>query len=124
MTMPLGFPPPLDAYPALSQTGLIEVLSARVQAEPFNLVATGIFLLAIVHTFCAGKIQHWSHVAEEQHARALRARGSRKDSDQDGYPDEVSFKGQALHFLGEIEAIFGFWAVILAGALVWFKGAD
>ena len=124
MSSPLGFPPPLDAYPALSQTGLFEVLLARVQAEPFNLVATVIFLLAIVHTFWAGKIQHWAHLAEEQHARALRARAHRVDSDQDGTPDEVSFKGQALHFLGEIEAIFGFWGVILAGALVWFKGGD
>jgi hypothetical protein len=37
---------------------------------------------------------------------------------------EVSFAGQILHFLGEVEAVFGIWVLVLAGALAWFKGVD
>ncbi len=36
----------------------------------------------------------------------------------------MSFAAQLLHFLGEIEAIFGIWAVVLGIALVAFKGAE
>jgi hypothetical protein len=49
------FPTPLHAYPAASPDGLLATLSARVAADPFNAVATAIFLLAIVHTFVAPK---------------------------------------------------------------------
>ena len=34
----------------------------------------------------------------------------------------MSFLGQTLHFFGEIEAVFGIWVVVLAGAITWFKG--
>jgi hypothetical protein len=34
----------------------------------------------------------------------------------------VSFKGQMLHFLGEVEAVFGIWVVVLAALIVYFKG--
>lgn len=118
------FPLPLETYHAAAQAGLGEVLRARIQAEPFNLVATVIFLLAIAHTFLAGKIQHLAHVAEERHARRLKTDGRGSDANEDGRPDEVSFAGQALHFLGEIEAIFGIWAVVLGIAIVWAKGAE
>src|SRR5262249_50652476 len=38
-----------------------------------------------------------------------------------GVVDEVSFKGQILHFLGEVEAVFGIWVVVLVLAiLAWF----
>ncbi len=124
MTPLTNFPLPLEAYQAAPQAGLGEVLLARIQAEPFNLVATAIFVLAITHTFLAGKIQHLAHVAEERHARRLKTVGRSSDTNEDGRPDEVSFAGQALHFLGEIEAIFGIWAVVLGVAIVWAKGAD
>jgi len=118
------FPPLLESYPDAAQAGLGAVLRARIETEPFNLVATVIFLLAITHTFLAGKIQHLAHVAEERHARRLKTAGNRSDTNDDGRPDEVSFAGQALHFLGEIEAIFGIWAVVLGIAIVWAKGTE
>jgi hypothetical protein len=98
MITPVNFPLPLDSYPTSSSAGLLEVLLERIQSEPFNLVATVIFLLAITHTFLAGKIQHWAHVVEERHARKLRDRTPRSDTNEDGHTDEVSFQGQALHF--------------------------
>ena len=120
----MQFPLPLEAYQAAPQAGLGGVLLARIQAEPFNLVASAIFLLAITHTFLAGKIQHLAHAVEERHARRLKTSGRSSDANEDGRPDVVSFAGQALHFLGEIEAIFGIWAVVLGMAIAWAKGAD
>ncbi len=126
--MPLSpaiFPPPLEHYGPFAG-GLFDTLAARAHAEPFNVVATGIFLLAILHTFLTAKFRHWAHVAEAEHAARLRALSAPAtagpDSDGDGVPDEVSFKGQVLHFLGEVEAVFGLWAVVLVGALIWAKG--
>jgi hypothetical protein len=124
MMTPVNFPLPLDSYPVVASAGLLEVLWGRIQTEPFNGVATVIFLLAIAHTFLAGKIQQWAHLVEARHARTQRDRRPTSDTNDDGRPDEVSFQGQALHFLGEIEAIFGLWALVLAVALVAFKGRD
>ena len=44
------FPIPLHQYVDPAGTGLIGLLWSRVLREPFNLVATGIFLAAVVHT--------------------------------------------------------------------------
>jgi hypothetical protein len=119
------FPLPLESY-AATTGGVFDTLAARAQAEPLNLVATGIFLLAILHTFLAGKFRHWSHLVEERHRARLKAEGwtdqSHADEDGDTAAHEVSFAGQMLHFLSEIEAVFGLWAVVLAGAIIWAKG--
>ncbi len=108
------FPRPLAGYAATDRPELAATLLARAQAEPFNVVATLIFLLAIGHTFLAGKFRHLAHEAEEAHGRAVAARGGR--------PEEVSFKGQVYHFFGEVEAIFGLWALALVAAITWFHG--
>lgn len=120
----VALPRALASYPAVEGAGVLETLRARIAAEPFNGVATTIFFLAIVHTFLTAKFRHWAHVAEEEHAARLqqRERPPRTDSDEDGVPDEVSFKGQILHFLGEVEAVFGIWVVVLAAAAWWHFG--
>jgi hypothetical protein len=119
------FPVPLSGYGDAGATGLWHVLAGRVATEPFNLVATLIFLAAIVHTFFAARIRRWAHAVEERHRSRLDAVAARTAGDEaDDRPDEVSFAGQMLHFLGEVEAIFGIWAVALAAAIVWFKGVD
>jgi len=118
-----AFPAPLASYGDSGAAGLWSVLTGRAAAEPFNLVATLIFLAAIAHTFFAARIRHLARVVEERHRAHLDAAAARAgDDDADGRPDEVSFPGQILHFFGEVEAIFGIWAVALAGAIVWFKG--
>lgn len=119
-------PTPLDAYHDPANAGLREVLAHRVEVDPFNLVALVIFACAILHTFFTAKIRHWAHVVEQRHATRLGRTEPVQpgDTDDDGQPDEVSFPGQALHFFGEIEAVFGIWVVVLAGAITWFKGWD
>lgn len=119
----MDFPRPLHTYPADDSSRLVDVLVHRLQAEPFNGVATVIFLLAIIHTFLAPRFRHWAHAVEEVHAARLKLRSEASDTD-DGLPEEVSFSGQILHFFGEIEAVFGIWAVVLMAALTWQKGWD
>ena len=41
-----AFPRPLAEYPAVAGESLARILAARIEIEPFNAVATGIFLLA------------------------------------------------------------------------------
>jgi Na+/H+ antiporter NhaD/arsenite permease-like protein len=114
------FPTPLTEYTedgVENGATLWAVLRHRVEMEPFNLVATIIFVLAIVHTFLTGRIRHWAHELDQRHAEKLRAAGRYRDRNNDGEPDEVSFLGKTLHFFGEIEAVFGIWVVPLLVAI-------
>lgn len=117
-----AFPRPLGTYPDAGD-GLLAILRDRVAAEPFNLVASLIFLFAIIHTFLTPRFRHWAHVIEEAQAAKLNEKrsGDPRAADE---PDEVSFWGYLLHIFGEIEAVFGIWAVALMGAIAFFKGSE
>ena len=117
------FPRDLSSYAAPAEPGVWAVIKARAAAEPFNIAATVIFVLAVLHTFAAPKIRHWGHVVEERHCARLKLR-PKQDSDGDGVPDEVSFWGQVLHFFGEVEAVFGIWVIALLAAIISFEGLD
>ncbi len=127
-----ALPRPLDTYNDAASASVPEILLGRIEADPFNLVATIIFLLAICHTFLTAKFRRWAHLAEERHAAKLARRAAANaaaprvrritDHNRDGRPDEVSFKGQVLHFFGEVEAVFGIWVIPLAGAIIAFHG--
>ncbi|MDB6032025.1 MAG: hypothetical protein JWM16_2363 [Verrucomicrobiales bacterium] len=116
------FPPPLESYHTASEASLLHVLSDRIHQEPFNLVASLLFLLAIVHTFLAPFFLRLAHKVEEKHLRALEANGAPHLTDSEGRKPEVSFGAEMLHFLGEIEAIFGIWVIPLLLTLFWAKG--
>jgi hypothetical protein len=117
-----AFPPLLTSYPEVSSQGLFQTLADRVHAEPFNLVATVIFILAILHTFLTPKIRHWAHVVEGWHMDHVRGRRRVLTDDEGNELPEVSFPGQVLHFLSEVEAVFGIWAVVLMIAIALDKG--
>jgi hypothetical protein len=63
---------------------------------PFELVAAVLFALAIVHTFCTRWFEHLAH-ARPRHAGLW-------------------------HLLGEVETVFGFWAIVMLVAMVAFDG--
>jgi hypothetical protein len=119
-----NFPLPLESYNDYALPGVGAKLLHRIQAEPFNLVATLIFFGAIVHTFLAGK---FLRVARRYHD-ALHALETPTAADPaelaqlDRRRDRLQFKAQLFHFLGEVEAIFGIWGVPLAVAIIYFKG--
>ena len=110
---------PLSSYGASSPDGLLQTLIDRVHADPFNLVATAIFTAAILHTFLTPKIRQWAAQAEARHT----AGGPRLVQLESGEEiAEVSLAGQILHFLGEVEVVFGLWAIILAICGTAYKG--
>jgi hypothetical protein len=119
-----ALPRPLASYVDPAGADMVTVLRSRIAAEPFDLVATVIFLFAIGHTFLTARFRHWAHEAEAAHAarQVHRPPAAPRDDNDDGAADEVSFKGQILHFLGEVEAVFGIWAVVLMAAIAYYFG--
>ena len=107
-----AFPRPLADYP-VQQESLLATLSDRVQLEPFNAIATGIFVLAILHTFAASWFAARAHALQHAHDRTAIA---------DGRPRRPSVGAELLHFLGEIEVVFGLWAVVLLAAISAYVG--
>jgi Na+/H+ antiporter NhaD/arsenite permease-like protein len=97
-------------------------LAFRAQDQPFLPIATAIFLLAILHTFLAVPITRLAHRIEHEHDAQI-ARDPQHHETPDAYR-RVSFKATLLHFLGEVEAIFGIWAVVLLAVMTGFYGLD
>ena len=107
------FPLPFGSYPATPPgAGLLAILSERAEFEPFNVVATSIFGLAILHTFAAKQFSLIAHRAQEVHERRER---------EQGRSPTPSVKAEFLHLLGEVEVIFGLWVVVLGAAIVWAR---
>jgi Putative Na+/H+ antiporter len=102
------------AEKAQNLTGISEKLAFRAQQQPFLVVATAIFLFAIVHTFFAVPLTKLAHRAQHEHALKYPS------SPGSAAPDRVSLKVTVLHFLGEVEAIFGIWVFVLLIAMVGF----
>ena len=104
--------PSLDKYEtAEAAQGIDSVggkLINRIKSNPFHLVASIIFLLAVLHTFMAGFFQKLAHQVEEKHRQEIQEKG--RTADRKPYhnaKDDHSFMATLYHFLGEIEAIFG-----------------
>lgn len=116
--VPPTFPPPLAGYTGEEGLSVGQVLLQRARAEPLNVVASAIFLLAILHTFAAPRLLALSHKLARGHGQD----GVPASGDADEGLDARSFKVEILHFLGEIEAVFGIWAVPLLAVLTLSKG--
>ena len=114
-----AFPPALASYGTSPNASLGEALAHRIHVEPFNLVASAIFLMAIIHTFMAPMFLRLAHRFEHRHHQRLSDLGRLTT---EGKPGEVSFWAEIFHFLGEIEAIFGIWVVPLLITLALQKG--
>ena len=106
-------PRALASYPDHAGEPLIRVLIERVRIEPFNAVATTIFVLAILHTFAAARFAKRGHAVQLAHDERARA---------EGRPAAPSVAAETLHFLGEVEVVFGLWAVVLLIALAGYAG--
>lgn len=69
-----------------------------MQPTLFEIIAASIFGLAILHTFAAKQFERYAHKT----------------------PEHAGF----LHLLGEVEIVFGFWAIVLMVIMAVFIGAD
>lgn len=67
---------------------------------PIELLATVLFGLAVVHTFCVQRFAHWAHQ----------------------YPSG-SVRENLLHFLAETEVVFGLWAAALFAGIAALNGS-
>lgn len=124
-----SLPIPLASYQEVEQAeghhGLATILAHRVAADPFNLVATLIFVGAVIHTFKAGYFRALADRLEARHRERMLAEG--RTAEQKPYhdaKDDTSFAAAACHFLGEVEAVFGIWIVPLIAAITVFHGWD
>jgi hypothetical protein len=73
-----------------------------------NGVATAIFALAIVHTFSVARFASLAHRVQHRHDERARAAGR---------PATPSVLAELLHFLGEVEVVFGLWAIVLLATI-------
>lgn len=116
------FPRTLDSYNDAHITGILEKLAHRITEDPFNLIASIIFLCAIIHTFLASKFMDFSHHLEHKHRKVIEKEGRTAEAkDHPEAVDDVSFGAKAFHFLGEIEAVFGIWVIPLMIATFIYK---
>ena len=83
-----------------AQPVLWSELAAAMSADRFLLVGTLVFFAAVAHAFLCPSIARAAHTAEKQ----------------------GGLKGAALHLLGEVEAVFGLWAIVLFILMVCWPG--
>ncbi|MFI5324348.1 MAG: putative Na+/H+ antiporter, partial [Thermodesulfobacteriota bacterium] len=104
------FPPALASYHDSGFGSITNILINRVRQHTFNLIATLIFLCAIVHTFLASKFMMISHEWKHRHEELIRSGDAEEHS--------VDIGAEIFHFLGEVEVVFGLWAVVLIAAIL------
>ncbi|MBS7526319.1 hypothetical protein KHM83_06490 [Fusibacter paucivorans] len=97
------------SYEDQAMTGYFNILAHRAAVEPFNVIALVIFVLAIAHTLLTSFFTGLAHRLEHEYELLIKE-GLR---DKHSHSIPASF----FHLLGEIEVVFGFWAVFLAIAI-------
>ncbi len=106
-----GLPFPLSpaSYGDSGMTGLIAILSHRIQVQPLNLWVSLLFLGAVLHTFFTAGFHQLASVFEQRRREELFKQGEE-------LPDNTVMAGgkaRLCRFLGEIEVVFGIWVVPL-----------
>ena len=103
----IELPRALTSYPDAGGS-LMQTLAARASIEPFNVMATAIFSLAILHIFLAPRLASAAHRERQRtHGVGVGSRGTR---------------ATALHLLGEVELVFALWALVLIAAMALYGG--
>jgi len=115
------FPPSLESYGDADMPGLWDVLVHRVEAQPFNLWATLLFIGAILHTFFTHRFRHIAHVLQERQDERARLA---TDAAPAAAVRRVSAAARLFEFLGEVEAVFGIWVLPLLLVMTVFVGRD
>jgi hypothetical protein len=106
------FPRSLESYNDAAIDSIGAILKNRIEQEPFNLVATLIFFLAIAHTFMTGRFMAIAHKWEHEHKQKIESGHASRNS--------VHHGAELFHFLGEVEAVFALWVIALGGAILFF----
>lgn len=120
----LAYPLSLASYQDGHLTSLLDILKHRIAKEPLNLVVTIIFVCAILHTFLAGQFLKLAHHFSHKHEKKLQQKDPIHHKYEGEIVEEVSFRAEICHFLGEVEVVFGLWMIALLGAITFFHGWD
>lgn len=119
----MSFPRPLAEYHDEGTESIFAVLKQRAVVEPFNVVATAIFFLAILHTFFARKFTAIAHRWRDEHQRLIEKEGRTAAArPQPDARSDVDWRVEVMHFLGEVEAVFGIWVIPLLIAITVYRG--
>lgn len=100
-----SFPREESTYFDSDSDSIVTILLNHIKEEPFNLFATLIFFLAIIHTMLTGYFTHLSHDIEEKYSALVRDGSVAKGS--------KSLSAGLFQILGEVEVVFGIWTVAL-----------
>lgn len=100
------FPIPEEAYHEAGGGSLGDILLNRIKIAPFNVVATIIFFCAIIHSLTTSVFHKLAHNFEHKF-KLLQEKGLREKNAH-------SMSAAFCHLLGEVEVVFGLWAVLLA----------
>lgn len=93
-------------------SSFLDILLSEIPKNPFNIFATIIFFLAILHSFFTSKINAIAHELELKYYQKKISKLVPADSS--------CISAGILHFLGEIEAVFGIWALVLGIGMSYF----
>ena len=93
---------PLHNYEGEPKGSIEDIVVYRAEFDPLNLISTIIFTLAIIHTLLATKILAYAKSLEKKEGK--------------------TFKAEVIHFLGEVETIFGIWVIPLLLVITYFHG--
>jgi len=108
--LPSSFPKALNSYVNEENLSILEIIISRIKEEPFNLVASIIFLLAIIHMFMTSHFLKLAHKKEKEFKNSLYGKKEKING-------ETYMFAKLLHFLGDVETVFGLWTIALAMAI-------
>ncbi|HEX8312456.1 MAG TPA: putative Na+/H+ antiporter, partial [Chthoniobacteraceae bacterium] len=118
-----SFPLSPESYQDGASASLGEKLLYRAKAEPFNVLATSFFILAVLHTFLASRFMAISHRYHHSfEALQIYEEEPQQDPHVARKRDKLQFRAQLFHFMGEVEAVFGIWLIPLCASIVVFHG--
>ncbi len=106
------FPLAVNAYHDQALQGIGKILWHRIQTEPLNLIATIIFICAIIHTFFASKVANLVHHIEHKHAKQVKPTTQAKNY-IGSLSEKKSILAELLHYAADVEVVFGLWAILL-----------
>lgn len=112
-----AYPVPLSDYP--ESGGLWNTLCVRAREIPFNLYATGVFFLAILHTFCHRRFLEISERLKLGQRIEIGRSEQHGEFSDEAQKRPVAFWAEFFHLMGEVEAIFALWLIPLFGGF-WF----
>jgi hypothetical protein len=118
-----AFPRPLAEYQDDRMPNVVDRLVHRVEVEPFNLIASIIFVCAITHTFLTSVFSKMAQRYEDEFD-ALEPLELNRETGKliSRRRDKLQFRAQLWGFMAEVEAVFGAWLLPLFLAIVLMKG--